>query len=295
MHLKAVGYTDKGKVRSENQDSFLVQVLPCSVNKHSLLAIVADGVGGASAGSIASTTAVDYIKNFNFDNVQEPQDALKQVMQSANEKIYVLSHRHKEYQGMATTCSVLLIKGDQVICGHVGDSRIYRIRAGQIDRLTEDHTLPVRLFKEGTITAEEIAGHHQSNVLTRALGSKENVEIDLSLSFLEKNDVYVLCSDGLHKYFSDNELTDILAGTAVESASEKLVSLALARGGDDNITAVVVRSSLGDVAQRTTQIADDLFPDETIKKHGFQKWVFIYGAITFFIAVFIVFLLFQMK
>lgn len=295
MYLKAVGYTDKGRVRKENQDSFLVQVLPCSSNKNGLLAIVADGVGGASAGNVASSTAVEFIKKHNFDNDPKPQDALKQVMKSANEEIYGLSCSHKEYRGMATTCSVLLIKGDQVVSGHVGDSRIYRIRAGKIERLTEDHTLPMKLFKEGRITSTELADHPQSNVLTRALGSRESVDIDISRSFLDESDTYILCSDGLYKYCTDSELMDLVVKTSIETAPEKLVLLAIERGGDDNITAVVVRSSPSAVSNQTVQISDDLFPEEPGKNNKLKRRVLIYIAIIFFIAAFIVFMLLQKK
>lgn len=178
MQLKAVGYTDKGRVRSENQDSFIVQILPCSSNKNSLLAIVADGVGGANAGNIASKTAVDAIKNCNLDDETAPHLALKEAIESANNEICDLARRNTDYRGMATTCSVLMIKGDKAIIGHVGDSRIYRIRNGKIEMLTEDHTLPMKLFKNGEITRSELGNHPQSHVLTNALGIKESVEID---------------------------------------------------------------------------------------------------------------------
>lgn len=271
MHLKAVGYTDKGAVRSDNQDSFLVEVLPCSNNKNSLIAIVADGVGGANAGNVASRTAVEVIKNFNLDNDKTPHLALKKAIEAANCEIYEQSQSNKEYQGMATTCSVLVIKGDQAIIGHVGDSRIYRIRNGNIEKLTEDHTLPMRLFKSGEITRTELSDHPQSHILTNALGSSENVEIDITTSLLNENDAYIICSDGLYKYFTDEELMDFVTSTPLDSSPEKLVAMAYERGGSDNITVIVVKVNHNGVSNRTVRIAGDIFPADPVRKGYIKK------------------------
>ena len=294
MHLRAVGLTDKGIVRSENQDSFLVQILPCSSNKNSLLAIVADGVGGENAGNIASMTAVEVIKTFDLDDDENLNDTLKKAIEAANSEIYGLSCRNADYKGMATTCSTLMIKGDKAIIAHVGDSRVYRIKDGIIEALTEDHTLPVKLYKSGYISDSELEGHPQSNVLTNALGSKNKVEIDIITTSLMENDTYVLCSDGLYKYLTSEEINEIVTNASLDSSAEKLIALANSRGGDDNITVVVVKAGHNNVSNKTVRIDGDEFSTEVVQKvsTGSRTFIRLLLVLLFFMVV-IVFISFN--
>lgn len=288
MNLKAIGYTDKGIVRSNNQDSFLVHIFPGNTNQNSLIAIVADGVGGENAGGIASMKAVEGIKDYLFNKDDSPQHELKSAIEYANKEIYRLSSVNKEYQGMATTCSTLMIKDNEVITGHVGDSRIYRIRDNKIKQLTEDHTLPMRLFKNGEINKAELEDHPQSNVLTNALGTRETVDIDINTYSFEENDIYILCSDGLYKYFKDEEIIDVAKQTPLDSLPETLVALANERGGSDNITVIVVKVNHNDVSNHTVKISDDFFNEKASeKKNNIRKNVYKYIAVILFIAAII--------
>ena len=253
MKLHAVGLTDIGNVRAENQDSFTVQTAPCSENGNSLLAVVADGVGGGKAGNVASKIAVETLKDIYLESAGDPHNVMRTAIETANSLILEKSSGDELCRGMATTCTALMVKGDTVIIGHVGDSRAYRIREGEIVRLTEDQTLPRRLFREGLITEEEIEKHPQGHVLTNAVGSKKMIEVDITSSEMMERDTFVLCSDGLYKYLNDEEIKGIVSDAGIEASPEKFVASAKERGGDDNITVVVVHAS-GDRFDKTIEI-----------------------------------------
>jgi len=291
LNLKAIGYTDKGVVRSNNQDSFLVHIFSGDTNNNSLVAIVADGVGGAKAGSTASIKAVDVVKDYLLNEANSPQHDLKRAIEAANQEIYTLSSANEEYRGMATTCSALMIKDNKVITGHVGDSRIYRIRDKEIERLSEDHTLPMRLFKNGEIDLTELDDHPQSHVLTNALGARANVEVDMNSSSLMVNDMYILCSDGLYKYLNDDELIDVASQTPLDSLPEKLVAMANERGGSDNITVIVVKVNDDNVSNRTVRISGDFFDEVAVKENNnIKKNIpkYIIAAILLMAAIFFI-------
>lgn len=291
MNIKAIGYTDKGIVRSDNQDSFLVHIFPNGADNNGLLAIVADGVGGENAGSVASMKAVEVIKSRLLNDEGMPQFDLKKAIEAANQGIYTLSGFHKEYQGMATTCSALMIKDDRVITGHVGDCRIYRIRDGIIERLTDDHTLPMRLFRNGEITRAELEDHPQSHVLTNALGTKETIDVDINSFPFEENDTYLICSDGLYKYFDDEEIRDAVMKTSLDSLPESLAAMANERGGSDNITVIVVKVNHQDVLNRTVRIVDDAFneePENVKRRAGNNILKYIIAALIIIAVVFFI-------
>lgn len=268
MKLHAVGITDIGNIRPENQDAFTVQTAHGSERGNSLLAVVADGVGGGKAGNVASQLAVETLTELFLGGAWDEQDAMASAIETANARILERSGQDELCRGMATTCTALVIKGESAVIGHVGDSRAYRIRDGEILQLTEDHTLPRRLFREGLITEEEVYLHPQSNVLTNAIGSRGKIEIELVPAEVRERDIFVLCSDGMHKYFKDEEIREIVARAGAQTSAEKFVAAAKERGGDDNITVVVVRAD-GDGLGKTTEItATYEEPAKLVRKSG---------------------------
>ena len=241
MRLHAFGITDRGMVRPENQDSIVVRVIPGDMDTNSLFAVVADGVGGGKAGHTASSTAVETILEKYLSSLENGRSCIKTAVEAANSRIMGMSGGNPEYEGMATTCTGMVFqKGEAKIC-HVGDSRLYRIRNGHICRLTEDHTVAQRLYRQGTISAEEVENHPYGHVLTDALGVRHEPRIDLLQCKVRENDAYLLCSDGLTKYLNEEELRDSLAGESLETVAEKLIALAKERGGDDNISVIIVK------------------------------------------------------
>jgi serine/threonine protein phosphatase PrpC len=285
VKLHAVGITDIGNVRVENQDSFTVQTAPCTENGNSLLAVVADGVGGGKAGNVASKIAVEALTDIYLKNTGNPQDVMRMAIETANALIQERSREDELCSGMATTCTALMVKGDTVIIGHVGDSRAYRIRDGEIVHLTQDHTLPRKLFREGLITEEEIEFHPQGNVLTNAVGSRKMIEVDIISYEMIEQDTFVLCSDGLYKYFKDEEIKEIVSKAGIEASPERFVTVAKERGGDDNITVVVVHAG-GDRLDKTTEILEhyQASPPCKKKKVGWKTMlalIFCLGVIDF--------------
>lgn len=254
MKLYAVGITDIGNVRTENQDFFGVHTAPCADNGSSLLVVVADGVGGGKAGGVASRLAVESLKNVFMESAAEPQEVMRMGIESANARIFGTAGSDEACSGMATTCTALMVMGGAVTVGHVGDSRAYRVRDGEITQLTEDHTLPRRLLKQGLITEEQVLSHPQGNVLTNAVGSRNSISVDVFPVEMKERDIFILCSDGLFKYLKDEEMTGIIRMAGIDAAPERLVATAKERGGDDNITVVVVEVS-GEEFDKTTEIA----------------------------------------
>lgn len=284
MQLRAVGMTDVGLVRSENQDAFTIQIAPCSENRNSLLAVVADGVGGGMAGNVASLIAVEALAEIYRENESSPREIMHRAITTANERINERSDKDAQCRGMATTCTALMVKGNAVIIGHIGDSRAYRIRDGEIELLTEDHTLPRRLFREGLIAEEEIEAHPSGNVLTNALGSRNAAEVDIRSYEILENDSYILCSDGMYKHVKDYEILNFVNSTELEKIPELFVKLAKERGGDDNITVVVVQSSEDILYDKTTEIVGNYVDTGTkLKRIRYRVWIF--GLIAVVIAI----------
>ena len=247
MRRWSVSRTDVGKKRPHNEDSFYAD------DKLGLY-VVADGVGGHAKGEVASQEAVEQIQGWVKAEsahiaayVGNPTDdalgVLRRVVESAVQQacymVYGMAEQDPEQRGMSTTISTLLLAGQVGIIGQVGDSRIYRLRAGQVQQLTEDHTLLNYKLKHGLLTPEQAARAPGKNVITRAVGHKDYVEVDTNLVDAFPADRFLLCSDGLHGYLRDGELDGIM-GQEPKSVVDKLVDLANARGGRDNITVVLV-------------------------------------------------------
>lgn len=245
---EAFGLTHIGNKRKHNEDALLVD--PALG-----LYAVADGMGGHAAGEIASARATDVLKKHVQNNqrilqafAKEPTpfhrnaalNLVEQAIQRACGEIYRLANKDSAKRGMGTTLVCLLVAGYRAVIGHVGDSRIYLLRKGHCHRLTEDHTLVAAQLKAGSITKAEAAASQLRNVITRAVGIQESVQVDTLTLDLLPNDIFLLCSDGLHTYLDDPEMASVLKSVTPKELPSKLIALANERGGKDNITAVVV-------------------------------------------------------
>lgn len=242
--IKAYAKSDKGKVREINEDYFFISNSLDEVQ----LYILADGMGGYNGGEIASQLAVQAAKNYienNFKEVDKDKDSIIQLlgssMEYANMVVYEKSKEQPDLQGMGTTLEICLIYNNKVFIGHVGDSRIYRIRKEFIRKLTQDHSYVQKLVKEGTITKEQAVHHPQKNMLMKALGCNAFVEPDVMVKGFLKDDILIMCSDGLTNLVSQEELYEN-ATKNIEQATKDLVALANDRGGYDNITVVIIKN-----------------------------------------------------
>jgi protein phosphatase len=224
--------SDTGRVRSSNEDSFLVRAP---------LFVVADGMGGANAGEIASRTAVEVFAA-GLQPGDDPESRLAETVATANSQIHRASQSDTARRGMGTTATAVLVGDGTVAVAHVGDSRAYLLRAGKIAQLTRDHTLVDELVREGRLTPEQAAEHPQRSIITRALGPEPHVEVDTFSEKLEEGDVLLLCSDGLTGMVSDDLiLTTVSDSRSLAAAAKSLIRKANEAGGRDNITVVLIR------------------------------------------------------
>jgi len=212
------------------------------LNAKGRLVIVADGMGGHSAGEVASRMAVDIISREYYDSAEEPASALRRSFIAANREIHSNSTQVQTRTGMGTTCTALVLRDATAVSAHVGDSRLYLIRSGQIYLMTEDHSAVNEMVKRGLLTREEARHHPDKNVILRALGSHPEVEISSwGEPFpIRGGDRFLLCSDGLYDLVEDKEIMQAVLAADVHSACAELISLAKDRGGYDNITVAVV-------------------------------------------------------
>ena len=242
--IKAYAKSDKGKVREMNQDYYYISTSLDQIQ----LYILADGMGGYNGGEIASSLAVQTAKNYienNFKEIEKDRDSIVQLlgssMEYANMVVYEKSKENKELKGMGTTLEICLIYNNKVYIGHVGDSRIYRIRKQFTRKLTQDHSYVQKLVKEGTITKEQAAHHPQKNMLMKALGCNAFVEPDVMVKGFLRDDILIMCSDGLTNLVSQDEIYE-KASKNIEQATKDLVELANNRGGYDNITVIIIKN-----------------------------------------------------
>jgi len=224
--------TDTGRQRRANEDSLLARPP---------LFVVADGMGGAQAGEVASRLAVESFQAGVADSSGPPEAALAALAHEANARIHELSHSNAEQAGMGTTLTAVYVGEEEVAIAHVGDSRAYCLRDGELLRLTDDHSLVDELLRQGRLTPEEAVEHPQRSVITRALGPEGSVEVDTRSFRARAGDVYLLCSDGLTTMLSEEQITALLlASSSLRDAGETLVAAANAAGGRDNITVVLL-------------------------------------------------------
>lgn len=224
--------TDVGKVRANNQDAPIV-------SEKLRLYGVADGMGGHKGGEVASTSARDDLLR-ELEGKTPSVAALSGAIEEVNRQIYHQQEHDDALTGMGTTLSVLWMSDNFVYIGHVGDSRVYLLRDGEFKQMTLDHSLVEQLVREGVLTEEEAQNHPMRNIITRAIGTDESVEVDVVVEERRKGDLWLACSDGLHGLVDDCQMRDALRQYAPEKAADVLLKAALDAGGRDNVTLVIV-------------------------------------------------------
>ena len=251
MKITYKAVTDVGRKRKGNEDSLFV-------NADQNLFVVADGMGGHAAGEVASKIAVDSINEFVVltagdeeitwpfgldENMSYDGNRLKTAVRFANRKVLEATKERAEYEGMATTVAAVLVDGDSANLAHVGDSRVYLVRAEELTQLTSDHSWVNEQIQSGVISADQARSHPLRNVVTRALGGKADLQVDMQVHEIEPQDILLLCSDGLTTMIPDDEIARLMNETQgdIEEAAQSLVDAANARGGEDNITVVLLK------------------------------------------------------
>lgn len=273
LTTEAHGLTDVGRKRQHNEDAMLFD--PALG-----LYIVADGMGGHAAGEVASNRATEVVKQHIQANKTILKDLAKDASQAtraaaaslvevaiqrACADIYRTASTDTTKRGMGTTFVCMVIAGNRGVIGHVGDSRVYLVRSGQCHRLTEDHTLIAAQLKAGTITRDQAATSNYRNVITRAVGIQESVQVDTLIVDLLPGDTFMLCSDGLHGYLADDEVAPLVAAVSNAELPQRFIDLANERGGKDNITAVVVKVA-GEAGAASEETVEAQSRMEALKK-----------------------------
>ena len=242
--IEAFATSDVGKARQINEDSFYLSKPEDTIK----IFIVADGMGGYNGGEIASKLAIQSAKSYienNFKEIEKDKESIIQLvassMEYANMVVYEKAKSDAQLEGMGTTLEVCVIYNNKAYIGHIGDSRIYRIRKEFIRKLTQDHSYVQKLVKDGTITQEQAVHHPQKNMLMKALGCNAFVEPDVMVKGFLKEDILVMTSDGLTNMVSQEEIFK-QAKKDIEQAPKELVKQANENGGYDNITVVVIKN-----------------------------------------------------
>jgi serine/threonine protein phosphatase PrpC len=237
--------TDKGRQRNANEDSLFTRPP---------LFVVADGMGGAQAGEVASKTAAE---SFDRELPQAPPERLlRETIEAANRTIHQRARNDPDLAGMGTTITAAIVdpEAEEVAIGHVGDSRAYRLRGGKLERLTRDHSLVEEMRRKGQLTDAQAADHPQRSIITRALGPEPEVEVDLQTVPAQAGDVFLICSDGLTTMLGDEQIAQLLArATSMQSAVRALIDEANRAGGRDNITVVAFRVEDAAAPQRAPE------------------------------------------
>jgi serine/threonine protein phosphatase PrpC len=259
IKVTVFGKTDVGLIREHNEDNFLVanvdtglrtsspeETLEFALGPKGALLLVCDGMGGAAAGEVASTMAVDSISSDleagGATTRERYARCLRRAIESANEKINVQSRINQNERGMGTTCTAVGLVDRTLLIGQIGDSRCYVLRAGKLSQLTKDQSLAWQLIEAGAMTVEEAKSFEHANIILQALGVQEKVDVVISHVMLCRGDIVLVSSDGLHGPVSDDEMKEILlAETDPKKACETLIAKALEREGPDNISVVVAR------------------------------------------------------
>ena len=237
--------TDKGCVREVNEDAgrFVRPSDPALLKTKGALMVVADGMGGHSAGEVASQMAVELVSRLYYEAAgDDAPAALAAAVGEANRRIFDASQSDEQKRGMGTTCTALALRGAAAFAAHVGDSRLYLLRDGGAYQLSEDHSHVMELVRHGLITKDEARTHEDKNVILRALGTTPEVEVSVVEPLeVRAGDFFLLCSDGLHDLVLDEEIGRLVSSAAdVHAAGEQLIALAKERGGHDNITVGLV-------------------------------------------------------
>lgn len=240
------GCSHRGKVRKTNEDYYYIPQNGEDRN----LAMIADGMGGHNAGELASRMAVETILD-NFPSGRtgdmvpdEIMGTIRETIEITNKKVYEYSITHDECQGMGTTLVLAILVEGNLYLGHIGDSRAYIVRDRKVCQITKDHSLVQELLDKGTITQDEVANHPQKNVITRALGTEDTIEVDLYELPLMDGDIVLLCTDGLTLHVDLSEEIEVFeSGYSMDELADSLVHKAITGGGLDNITVVAIKYS----------------------------------------------------
>lgn len=245
----AICLTDVGRSRDKNEDSCIYR----KFNNGWDLLMVADGMGGHNAGEIASSIAVRSITEYLEEKIKDGidisnmEDVLTSAIAKANDDIYTEAQNNVSCSGMGTTVTMAVISRDEVLIGHIGDSRAYILSNNKLKKITSDHSLVAELVKNGTITEDEAQHHPQRNIITRALGAKDNVKVDIEKIGIMPSDIILLCSDGLTNMLDDGKIEEILIKNQdIENGAHELIDLANSLGGYDNITVAVAKVTCPD-------------------------------------------------
>jgi protein phosphatase len=246
MRLEVAALSHIGLVRQRNEDAlgYLEPSDPAVGQAKGSLFLVADGMGGHRGGEIASQLAVETILSIYYaERETDPARAIDRAFKEANRVIIEKSRGDVSLHGMGTTCTALVFRGGEAYLAHVGDSRAYRFRGGNLEQLTEDHSLVGEMVRSGILSDEDARFHPRRNVITRSIGTHEDLLVDLSAKplILANEDVFVLCSDGLTSLVTESDLRDALGSNAPGKACAALVDLANENGGKDNITVQIVK------------------------------------------------------
>ena len=240
--IKSCGISDIGLVRTNNEDVF-AELL------EQKCFILADGMGGHQAGEIASHEAVKILSHLLQKNGKFLQNSLEEALKvihnaicEVNTHVYKLSRSSLELKGMGTTICLVHIHNEGIIIAHVGDSRIYRLRSSELSLLTKDHSLLRELMDLGQIKEDHASGYHYKNIITRAIGTEAVVEPTLQIEMVQKNDIFILCSDGLSDLLTIKEIEAVInEADSLSLAATRLILLSKKRGGHDNITLILVQ------------------------------------------------------
>ena len=292
--VDSYGLSDVGLIRKNNEDSFLIATPtsdfvsqnPAELNgimpENGTMFIVADGMGGAQAGEVASRMAVDTVAR-NFINALDKKEsvdqqtliaALTETIQEANQLIFREGQKNSELSGMGTTLTVAMVYGTTIFFAQLGDSRAYLARKGVISQMTKDQSLVAQMVASGSLTPEEAKSHPQRNVILQALGMQSQVDVAISLAELKRGDQIVLCSDGLSGKVDAEEIKEFLERFEPKAACQGLVRMARERGGEDNITVIVARFNGDGLPEpQSDEVADSTnMRVEPPRRRSFWPW-----------------------
>ncbi|HEX2946548.1 MAG TPA: Stp1/IreP family PP2C-type Ser/Thr phosphatase [Clostridia bacterium] len=241
--LKFAAGTDRGLIREINEDSY--RILPGS-SESPCVFIIADGMGGHNCGEVASSMAVAHLgeaitsEGAGICSSKDVGAELRRLVEDTNRVVFDKSLERPEVNGMGTTLTMAVIDGNTITAAHVGDSRLYLIRKGKMQQLTEDHSYIGELVKKGSLTREEAEHHPGKNIITRAIGSSRDLEVDILSLKIDREDIFMLCTDGLTNMLGEDEIYNVIVENDPETACSELIEAAKTKGGEDNITVIVI-------------------------------------------------------
>jgi len=287
--------TDAGRARDHNEDyaEAFISSDPNQRRQKGDLFIVADGMGGHQAGEVASEGAVRLMwRDYCADPAPDIPSSLVRAIKQANASIYQQAQQVVTQTGMGTTVVAAIVRGRELYLANVGDSRAYLMRQGKVSQVTQDHSFVAEQIRAGILTREEARAHPQRNVITRALGSRPEVEVDTYSGELQAGDVLLLCSDGLSEHVQEEDMQQILSRYLPEDAIQQLIALANNRGGNDNISVLIVRAAPAVAAAPQEPVAPTARPVAPPHKRPLLPWAVAVGAVVLIGVVILATLLF---